>query len=102
VEPVTDRALTMRELLTRARERFGPEAARYKTREELKAALGLGPLAPSPEGGAPTSAAAEPGSTREAPRPPVDGAREPGPPGPAPREPVPPLVVRDFFMPRRG
>ncbi|MCU0696475.1 MAG: hypothetical protein MUC96_08095 [Myxococcaceae bacterium] len=33
----------MRELLTRARERFGSDAARYKTREELLAALGLAP-----------------------------------------------------------
>lgn len=38
---VTGRAYTMRELLTKARERFGAEAARLKTRDELLAALGL-------------------------------------------------------------
>lgn len=37
---VTGRTYTMRELLTAARERFGAEASRYKTREELMVALG--------------------------------------------------------------
>lgn len=36
------RTYTMRELLTQARERFGADAARYKTRQELLDALGLG------------------------------------------------------------
>lgn len=61
----------MRELLTKARERFGPDAARYKTRQELLVALGLAP--------------------------PVD---EPSAPPPVPAgKPQTPLVVRDFFLP---
>lgn len=61
----------MRELLTKARERFGPDAARYKTRQELLVALGL--------------------------MPPIG---EPTEPAPAPAEkPQTPLVVRDFFLP---
>lgn len=63
----------MRELLTKARERFGPDAARYKTRQELLVALGL--------------------------MPPIDEPTEPAP-APAPAEnPQTPLVVRDFFLP---
>jgi hypothetical protein len=64
----------MRELLTKARERFGPAASRYKTRQELLEALGLVSLpepVPSPAG-----PAAEPVNTA-------------------------PLVVRDFFLPSR-
>ena len=41
--PMPGRTYTMRELLTQARERFGADAARYKTRQELLDALGLGP-----------------------------------------------------------
>lgn len=62
----------MRELLTKARERFGPDAARYKTRQELLVALGL---VPPDEPTAPASA-------------PVSAEK-----------PVAPLVVRDFFLP---
>lgn len=57
---MTERGYTMRELLTKARERFGPDAVRYKTRQELLEALGLA----SP----PT--VAEPASA-EVPRPPL-------------------------------
>lgn len=64
------RAYTMRELLTKARERFGPDAARLKTREELVAALELD-ASTSDDG-----AASEPATTEV------------------------PLVVRDFFLPR--
>lgn len=60
----------MRELLTKARERFGPDAARYKTRQELLVALGLAPAEPAP-----------------APDVPI-----------APKE-TQPLIVRDFFLP---
>lgn len=66
-------AWTMRELLTKARERFGPDAARYKTRQELLEALGL-VAATIPEATAPVEAA-----------PAVKVAE--------------PLVVRDFFLP---
>jgi hypothetical protein len=38
---VTERGFTMRELLTKARERYGAEAVRYKTRQELLEALEL-------------------------------------------------------------
>jgi len=69
---MTGRAYTMRELLTRARERFGAEAGRYKTRQELLVALGLGEAAP-------------PSATKP-------------PPGPRP-PPAPPLVVKAFFLP---
>lgn len=67
------RTYTMRELLTQARERFGADAARYKTRQELLDALGLGatPVV-TPDAVAPASI-------------------------PAPR---PALVVKDFFLPR--
>lgn len=68
---VTGRTYTMRELLTAARERFGAEASRYKTRDELMAALGLLETAPS-------------GATPAVPRAP--SAAEP-------------LVVKDFFLP---
>ncbi len=69
--PVTGRAYTMRELLTKARERFGADAGRLKTREELLTALGL-------EGG------------------PTD---EPAPE--APRPPAPLVVEDFFLPPRR-
>lgn len=59
----------MRELLTKARERFGPDASRYKTRQELLEALDL----------APSAVVA-----------PVANATEPSPQ---------PLVVKDFFLP---
>lgn len=65
----------MRELLTAARERFGADAARYKTRQELLEALGL----VTGEG-----AAGEPGSE--------------APPASAPEALAQPLVVRDFFV----
>lgn len=63
----------MRELLTKARERFGPDAARYKTRQELLEALGL--------------VAA---SVSEPPAPPVAAPSV---------KAAAPLVVRDFFLP---
>lgn len=62
----------MRELLTKARERFGPDAARYKTRQELLAALGLIP---------------------------VDSEPSVQPSAPVEQTPAQPLVVRDFFLP---
>ncbi len=62
----------MRELLTKARERFGPDAARYKTRQDLLGALGLIPVELEPV----TPPAA-----------------------PLEKKPVEPLVVRDFFLP---
>jgi len=62
----------MRELLTQARERFGADAARYKTRQELLDALGLGVMPVPPEISAPIST-------------------------PTPRLA---LVVKDFFLPR--
>ncbi|MDP1920726.1 MAG: hypothetical protein Q8L14_31075 [Myxococcales bacterium] len=65
------RTYTMRELLTQARERFGADAARYKTRQELLDALGLG-----------ATPVELPSAT---------------PSGPAPQ---PTLVVKDFFLPR--
>lgn len=69
--PMPGRTYTMRELLTQARERFGADAARYKTRQELLDALGLGAT-------------------------PVEL-----PPADAPRPaPQPLLVVKDFFLPR--
>jgi hypothetical protein len=92
VEAVASRALTMRDLLTRARERFGPEAARLKTREELMAALGLG---------SPSTAPGE-RAVGQATAPPEVALTTPLPPGPAVRELAPPLVVCDFFVPRRG
>ncbi len=69
--PMPGRTYTMRELLTQARERFGADAARYKTRQELLDALGLG-----------ASPVELPSAT---------------PSGPAPQ---PKLVVKDFFLPR--
>lgn len=45
---MTPPAHTMRELLTLARQRFGAEAVRYKTRQELLEALGLAPPAAPP------------------------------------------------------
>lgn len=67
----------MRELLTAARERFGPDAARYKTRQELLVALGLADDAP--------------------PEAPVGGGDAPAQPA---RE-APALVTKDFFLPPR-
>jgi hypothetical protein len=67
--PMPGRAHTMRELLTQARERFGADAARYKTRQELLEALGLGAT----------------------PTVPPQGAREARPSTPA-------LVLKDFFV----
>lgn len=69
--PMPGRTYTMRELLTQARERFGADAARYKTRQELLDALGLG-----------ATPVELPSAT---------------PSGPAPQ---PTLVVKDFFLPR--
>jgi hypothetical protein len=71
---VTERAYTMRELLTKARERFGPAASRYKTRQELLEALELVSV----------------------------GAPAASPPEPAPDlVQAEALVVRDFFVPAR-
>lgn len=77
---VTGRSWTMRELLTAARERFGPDAARYKTRQELLDALGL------VEG--------------------ADGVIEaagaaPAAPATSERGAGPSLVTKDFFLPPR-
>jgi hypothetical protein len=63
----------MRELLTKARERFGADASRYKTRQELLEALGLS-------------------QTRD---------NEPAPPEAPPTPKVAPLVTRDFFLPAK-
>ena len=66
----------MRELLTMARERLGPAAQGLKTREELRAALGLD---------APTTATIAP---------------EPQPPSVRAQVDEAPLVTRDFFVKR--
>jgi hypothetical protein len=73
--PMPGRTYTMRELLTLARERFGADAARYKTRQELLDALGLGAPPAVPSGPPPAPSAAVAPSKRE-------------------------LVVKDFFLPR--
>ncbi len=72
--PMPGRTYTMRELLTQARERFGADAARFKTRQELLEALGFG-AAPSVS---PQVAPSAPAVTPSAPS----------------------LVVKDFFLPR--
>ncbi|MBL8922359.1 MAG: hypothetical protein JNJ54_26140 [Myxococcaceae bacterium] len=71
----------MRELLTAARERFGPDAARYKTRQELLLALGLA------DGGEPGDAPVLPPATAPQAAPEAPGQVE--------------LVVKDFFLPPR-
>lgn len=70
---MSGRTYTMRELLTAARERFGAEASRYKTRHELMAALGLD-------------------------RPPESTTA----PATGPIAPNVPLVLKDFFLVPRG
>jgi hypothetical protein len=44
--PMSVRTYTMKALLTQARERFGADAARFKTRQELLDALGFDVDAP--------------------------------------------------------
>ncbi|MDX2013769.1 MAG: hypothetical protein SFW67_26475 [Myxococcaceae bacterium] len=102
----------MRELLTRARERFGSEAARYKTREELLVALGLAagspvtPVAPTGGGEADVAVhiqaqpAVEPGELGSARGATQGGARVPALKGTVAEASAPALVVRDFFLPR--
>lgn len=74
-------ARTLRELLTLARERFGPGAANLKTKAELIAAL-------SAPGGSETSAAAG--------EPPVPPVAQSAPP----KSVVVELVTHDFFRRR--
>jgi hypothetical protein len=75
-----DRRRSLRELITLARERFGPDAARLKTREELEAALLAGP-----------AALAVPAEVAPPPAP------LPAPSAPRPLAPAV-VVVRDFFL----
>jgi hypothetical protein len=68
-----DRRLSLRELITLARERLGPDAAQLKTREELETALFAPARAPAPA------------------------------PPPVELVPAPvPVVVRDFFITQPG
>lgn len=84
--------LTVRELLTRARERFGAAASPLKTREELVAALRAGSIAAPAPVEPPPQPSLPPPAPAPAPRAPP--ARAPGvAPGAA-------VVTRDFFRRR--